>query len=219
MKTQNSYAWLSLIEVLIAILVFAVGILAVLQLVINTMTTVDKVSLQTQATMLSTQGMEMVHTIRNTNIMKWLPRDCAETATVQWGVLDTECPTKFADGSKVLRVSMQHNDLGDANPYLMVESADLWGDFLTRFNDFQLYAHTWTLQWSDTIVTWYDHDTSGLGTNFARYIEFFPVTSQIDGVGAGSEEYLLGVESTVLMLKGSYTWQIVMESVIGKIYN
>jgi hypothetical protein len=58
-----------------------------------------------------------------------------------------------------------------------------------------------------------------VGTNFARYIEFFPVTNQVDGVGAGSEEFLLGAESTVLMLKGSYTGQIVMETIIGKIYN
>ncbi len=217
-KSVLSYQWLSLIEVLIAILVFAVGILAVLQLIIKTMVTVDKVALQTQATMLASQWMEITHSIRNTNILKWLPRDCAEIANLQWWVLVDDCPKNFFEWNNVLRVAMQHGDLGDTNPYLLIDSMQDGGSFEANFWNFQLFSHKGVLQWNDTQLTWFDHDPTGEETNFARYVRLFPIASGIDWVQSGSEEYILGVESVVLIQKWSYTGQIVMESLLGKIF-
>lgn len=87
---------LSLIEVLIAIVIFAVGILAVLRMVTHSLLTIDKVKIQTDAAMLAAQGMQMVYTVRNTNLLKALPRNCAVTNELTAGSLGTEyCKLEF----------------------------------------------------------------------------------------------------------------------------
>ena len=209
--------WLSLIEVLFAIIIFSIGILAVLHTIIKTMTTVDKVNVQTQATMLSSQGIQIVHTLRNTNIMKWLPWDCAESAQIKWWIVAKECPVSFAEGYG-LRVAMQHSDISDGNPYMTVESELLPDNFADRFDQFQLYAHTWTLEWYDGTLTRYDYNSNdGNPTYYARYISFYPLQS-VPHIYDGSEQFVLWVESVVLIKKWSYTGQVVMETILGKIY-
>ena len=189
---------LSLIEVLIAILIFAVGILAVLRMVTHNIFTVDKIKLQTDATMLASQAMQMVYTLRNTNIMKGLPRDCALPNELNNGSLGTEfCNMTFPTQGQVLTLSMQPTDEIDANPYVVVEHAE-HGDFHTMMDATRLYAHTGTIA-GETQLTRYNHDQAGSKTSYARYLSFEPL-SPGDGRDY-DQESALEVKSVVLIQK------------------
>ncbi len=207
-------SWLSLIEVLIAIVIFAVGILAVLRMVTHSLLTIDKVKIQTDAAMLASQGMQMVYTVRNTNLLKALPRNCAVTNELSNGSLGEEyCNLEFPTQWQALAVSMQPTDEIDSNPYFVIEAKDL-GDFNTTMDAFRLYQHTGTIN-DDTILTWYNHDSNGgRKTPYARYISFEPVTAADTSY---DPQYILEMKSVVLVQKGGFTGQIEMEGMIGSI--
>lgn len=69
MNLMNKKAF-TLIEVLIAITVFSVGVLAVLNLIMNNLSTLDKVQTKITATLLAKEGIELAYNIRDSNLQK-----------------------------------------------------------------------------------------------------------------------------------------------------
>jgi len=67
MKRKSAF---TLIEVIIAITVFAIGVLAVLRLVTQNLVTLDVTQSRTTATFLAKEGMELVYNMRDSNIDK-----------------------------------------------------------------------------------------------------------------------------------------------------
>jgi prepilin-type N-terminal cleavage/methylation domain-containing protein len=69
---------MTLIEIMIAIAVFGIGILAVLSLLTSNIATVDKAKIRTTMTMLTKEGMEMIYQIRDTNLLTFSQWDCLQ---------------------------------------------------------------------------------------------------------------------------------------------
>ncbi len=67
MKNKSAF---TLIEVMIAITVFAIGVLAVLRLITQNLVTLDTTQSRTMATFLAKEGMELVYNMRDSNINK-----------------------------------------------------------------------------------------------------------------------------------------------------
>lgn len=67
MKKKSAFTF---IEVMIAITVFAIGVLAVLRLITQNLVTLDATQSRTTATFLAKEGMELVYNMRDSNIAK-----------------------------------------------------------------------------------------------------------------------------------------------------
>jgi Tfp pilus assembly protein PilV len=72
---KKKYAF-TFIEVMIAIVIFSVWILAVLSLVTHNLKSMDRNNLKLQATLLAKEWIELVYNLRDSNIEKELPWNC-----------------------------------------------------------------------------------------------------------------------------------------------
>ena len=75
-KIKFKLSALTLIEVLISIAVFSIGILSVSYLIISNVWLSERTKLKTTATMLAKEGIELVYNRRDTNIKKGWIRSC-----------------------------------------------------------------------------------------------------------------------------------------------
>lgn len=79
------------IEILVAISVFAIGVLAVLRLITQNLVTLDLTQTRTTATFLAKEGIELAYNMRDSNIQKSLPRDCVldlNLSADDFGIID-----------------------------------------------------------------------------------------------------------------------------------
>ena len=65
----------TLIEILVVIFIFGVGILAVLNVLTKSLGYFDAISMRTKATLLAKEGLEIAYTIRDSNIEQGYPRN------------------------------------------------------------------------------------------------------------------------------------------------
>ena len=210
--------WFTFIEILIAIIVFSIWIFAVLGLVTSNLRWVERNDLRLQGTLLAKEGLELVYSLRDSNLDRELPRNCimrdkiyewnAETFGLELGKCVTQmqnkvenpeltciCPYYFGKSSPI-RVSYS-----DQN-YVVVKYADD-----TTFSGNRLYMHTgsgWEL-WYSHIANWWEE------TVFARYITFDAIMEDEVPLNTGK---ILKVSSHVLWEKWSYTGEVVLESFI-----
>ena len=66
----------TLIEVLVIMMVFCVGILTVLYSITQTITNKEIVKLQLQTSFIGREGIELMYNLRDSNFKKELPWDC-----------------------------------------------------------------------------------------------------------------------------------------------
>lgn len=64
---------------MIAITVFSIGVLAVMRVITQNISSMDKVEARTTATFLAKEGLELVYNMRESNLEKSLPRNCVLT--------------------------------------------------------------------------------------------------------------------------------------------
>ncbi|MCX6823786.1 MAG: prepilin-type N-terminal cleavage/methylation domain-containing protein [candidate division SR1 bacterium] len=205
----------TLIEVIVAITVFAIGVLAVLRLITQNLVTLDITQMRTNATFLAKEGIELVYNMRDSNNSKGLPWDCVlvpNLLTGDWGTLENPeaaCLWRFSSGSedhKVLQISFNP----DGYTYTLPHVAE------TTFNELWsgnvLYYVTGTVGGHE--IFWYSslpvQETTP--TFFSRYIVF---TGVIEGQNILPRENILKIESHVLYNKGGKTGEVVLESFIG----
>ena len=204
-----------MIEIMIAISVFAIGILVVLQLVIRNMSVVDQVKVKTSATILAKEWIELAFNIRDANLSKWLPRDCV----IDPDLFDTKqedlkewqefCITYFSEniGEQVFQIWF------DTDNYYFLQAIDRQDNFLANFYENMLFLRTWDIWWYD--MSRYSHSSNlkhGEDTTpYARYISFSTVQDSKESL---PEDIILKVESHVLTLRAGNTWDIVLESLI-----
>ena len=67
---MNKKSAFTFIEVIIAIAVFAIGVLAVLRLISQNLVALDFTQLRTSATLLAKEGIELVYNMRDSNLDK-----------------------------------------------------------------------------------------------------------------------------------------------------
>ena len=210
MKKKSAFTF---IEVIIAITVFAIGVLAVLRLITQNLATLDTTQTRTTATFLAKEWIELVYNMRDSNLGKWLPWDCvlrASFATGDWNEIDPEevCERNFSTwfANKLLNISF------DPDGYTHTNSTLLSSDFTQLWTGNRLYYATGTIWWKN--IFWYSsRPVDGLDpTSFSRYILF---TGVVEWKNILPRDSILKVESHVLYFRGSKTGEVVLESFIG----
>lgn len=74
---------ITLVEVIIAIVVFGVGILSILKILGNNILIIQHTKLKTQATMLAKEGIEIMYNLRDSNVDRSFERNCIKLVPTQ----------------------------------------------------------------------------------------------------------------------------------------
>lgn len=203
----------TLIETIIAISVFCIGILAALTWITKTLRNQDYANTQIKSAFFAREGIELMFNLRDSNYRKELPRNCIfrpatiTSSNIDENLLDKEfCVWYFWSWSNnsILKISLSPDD------YIYVETWSLWGDFETDFNNFQIYFHnSWSIigeeTWFIYDYTWNDDEK----TRFAKYLIITGVTEWSTNIDT---DKLLKIESHVLYKKWTLTWEKIMET-------
>lgn len=201
MKKFKSF---TLLETIIVISVFCIGILVVLHGLSQTLRNKDYANTQIKSAFFAREWIEMVFNIRDANYHKKLPWNCI----FQW---DNHISKDWCDANlktwTVLKISLWDDDW-----YIYAQTGSINSlEFEDIFKDYQIYLHTWNVLNGEP---WYYYDyneENGKETWFARYLLITWVIA--DGINIDTDK-LLKVESHVLYQRWALTWEKVMETFI-----
>lgn len=171
---QSKLTWLTLIEIMIAMFVFGVGILSILTMITQNISLIDRVKTQTNASIYAKEWIELIYQIRNTNILLARKRNCA----ISNPDAETEqelCQHFFLSGEDTSQWLLVWFD---PQNNIQTNTINLSGLSRTGIrSQAQLYKHTWILA-SEPLIsgTRINHDiTNGMTIGYARVISFEPV--------------------------------------------
>ncbi len=202
----------TLIETLIVIVVFCIGILTVLQWLSQTLRNKDYANTQIKSAFLAREWIELMFNLRDANYHKELPWNCIFTKKNVSTYNENENP--FCIGyfgswdNQILKIWIWSGD-----EYVHVEKAVLYENFDDNLSWFQIYLHTWT---ELNNKTWFRYDYKWSEDEkiwFARYLLITWVVSE-DWHTIIDKDKLLKIESHVLYQKWAITWEKVMETFI-----
>ena len=212
---KKRYAF-TLIEIMIAIIIFSIGILAVLRILTWDLSLMDNNDMKLQSTVFWKEWLELLYNVRDSNFEKELPWNCImrqgiytipqENMSYETNINDEICKWYFTPGQIV--------QLWFNKDYYMVQDITWWSNnFDTLFEKNQLCMFTWNIEWNNNMF-WYSYcwEWAWEPTFFARYLSF----TWID-VGDGkvlSTDKIMKVEAHVLYKKWHKTWEYVFESFI-----
>lgn len=220
-------AGFTFIEVMIAIVVFAIWVLAILGLVTSNLRWVERNDLRLQGTLLAKEWLELVYNLRDSNLERELPRNCVLSPLLY--ELDWErLSNLISDDTDIVRCINICNDdedcktkcimdkicptyfgisspikisYSDAN-YVMVDRTI---DGIDSWN--KLYIHTW-----DGWLLWYSHEEQWWDeTLYYRYITFDDIKE--NNLSLDTEK-ILKVSSHVIWEKWAFTGEVVLQSFI-----
>ena len=179
---------MTLIEVLITIVVFSIGILTILSIITGSLTLGSRSRNRTTATMLAKEWLEMMYNIRDTNLDK---------AQTWWCIA--------LNGSN----NCVNNMTGDNTSYI-IESTNNGIKILnwTVLADRRLYIST------NNGVTTYTHSGTNTPSPFYRYITIKP-TAGIPGTTTTIDANIKKIISTVEYSQLWWTGKVELESFIG----
>lgn len=196
----------TLIETLIVIVVFCIGILVVLMGLSQTLRNKEYANTQIQSAFFSREWIELIFNLRDANYHKELPWNCI----LQSWISPDWCKENIAPW-KILKI-----DIWNGSNYINVEvendnnTRDLNDDkeFDKVFKKYQIYKHV------DNNAFIYNHDSDNgkaEETWFARYL----VIKSVDSEGWKlDEDKLLKIESHVLYKRWILKWEKIMETFI-----
>lgn len=189
----------TLIEILIVIVIFWVGILAILSIMANSVKNFDTINMQTRATLLAKEWIDLAFHHRDSNLEQGYPRDYyARIENTDWGkeeFLWKDWNTTFKIGLSVDK---------NKNPYYLLEKIEIWKYTADTFDEyFKTFALELTKNNTLTPYT-YKATTETLNKGYARRIEFARL--KIENLE------LLKVSSHVIYKRWSFTGEVVLES-------
>lgn len=192
----------TLVEILIVIFIFGVGILAILKLLTNSIGYFDAITMKTKASLLAKEGIEIVYNIRDSNIEQWYPWNFMEWTnwgeTYIWDENYTTFKVGFSSGAQ----------------YYLFEPKKKEADFESNFKEFYLELFTGDNK-KKTTTAYYQHtpqkDLPPKG--FARIIEFNPISIWTGEIV--DKNKIMKITSRVLYKRSSRTGEVVLESFIG----
>lgn len=216
MRKQN---WFTFVEIMIAIVVFSIWVVAVLGLVTTNLRSMDRNDLRLQGTVLAKEWLELVYNMRDSNLERELPWNCImkqdifgrsnsdlsqqlSQYTMGWRSIDDFgffCPSYFSVGDWI-QVSFSQDQ------YLKATKINVGSGFDDNYSWNKLYLNTW-----DGELFWYSYESGWEETFFARYILFTWVVENSELLDTNK---ILKVESHVLYQKAWFTWEVVLESFI-----
>lgn len=181
----------SLLEVMISLIVFGIGILYLLKILWIDLSMANKVWIRNVSVYLAQENMELLFVHRNQNFGKWLA----------WNCLDDECDARF--------VSSENNptdfDVPQLVSFYLLNTGyqSVWDD---DWNDkFQIWLSWW--MWTKT-------NKKVKGVLFQRALSFSGFWSQADGVEV-SKDKIVNVFSKVRRAKWASSWEIMLQSFIS----
>ena len=190
----------TMIEILVVIVVFGVGILAILTMLTNSIGYFDTVNMQTRATMLAKEALDLAYSHRDSNLEQGYPRNYVgydetnnkEIVRAPWEVWE------------VYKLGFSKEG------YYLLEKSKKQSDFSSNFDAFRV-----ALEIGDGKLPSYyryleEKDAStDVSKGFARRIEFSKVKWEFP------ENKLLKISSHALYQRGSTTGEVVLEGFIG----
>lgn len=192
---------------MIAISVFSVGILVVLQMIIKNLTVVDTVKLRSSATILAKEWVELAFNIRDANLDKWLNWDCLldnEIYHTRQNDLtsDQNICEDTLDGTLQLSFS--------PDQYIYSKRIELSDNFTEAFENNTLYSSSGVFYSNnqDALEETYWHSEESF---YARYLVFKQL---VENERILPSDKLLKIESHVLIRKWWYTGEVILESLI-----
>lgn len=190
--------WITLIEILIWVIIFSIGIITILTVIVKNYMILDKVKIKYVSTMLAKEWIEIIYNKRDTNILRWVERNCNKLNS------SFSC-TDYFDIWKYYRVNPS------ISWYYKIENSNI--DFTSNI----LFFHTWDIvktNWSFLISwAWFNHDSNWEKTFFSRIIWFSWVYLQADW-WVWDKNKILKLNSYVFSKKWHITWEVVLESII-----
>lgn len=195
--------WFTLIEILLAIFVFSVGILAVLSLVTQNLRTMHGADVHRSAAFLAQESLSLLSHIRDSNIANGVGRDCIPDANIFY-TTDVEesdvCQYTLSDLIDDQKILLLWATTWSAIDIRVVDATD---NFDTLFADTRLR----TLSGSDVL-----HYGNGGASVFARYLT-------ITGASLSGQlipwNVLLKIHSVVLFKQWDKTGQVMLETLLG----
>lgn len=191
----------TLIEILVIVFIFWVGILAVLQLLTRSLGYFDAITMKTKATLLAKEGIEIAYGFRDSNIEQGYPwnflsfDENSQKETYLWSEWKTVFKVWFKGGET----------------YRDFEPSEKKETFEENFKAFYLELYTGD---SENTLAYYHHTPQNElpSKGFARILEFSPIKeweAELD------PNKILKITSRVLYKRGSSTGEVVLESFIG----
>ena len=212
MKKHSAF---TLIETLIAIVVFWIGILAVLHGLSQTLRNQEYANMQIKSSFLAREWIELMFNLRDANYRKELPWNCIfeNVENLKDSYSENENPFCvwyfWLWDDNVLKIWIWNDE------YIYVETGKLNEDFDENFENFQIFFHTWDVLNNSTGFVYnyekWDNENDEWWTRFARYL----VITWVVADEPLDKDTLLKVESHVLYKKWHLTWEKVMETFIG----
>ncbi len=210
----------TLIETLIVIIIFSVGILAVLHWLTQTLRNKDYADIQIKSAFFAREWIELIFNLRDANYHKELPWNCIfeneeKPGDIKLDSNDQEinnpfCKWYFWSGdNNILKIWMWNE-----KEYIHIETGSLDDDFDKNFSGYQIYFHSWNVLNNSTGYL-YNHDANKWDwTRFARYLL---ITWVVDEYGnAVDRDKILKIESHVWYKKWYLTGEKVMETFMWK---
>ncbi len=208
----------TLIETLIVIIVFCIGILVVLQWLSQTLRNKDYANTQIKSAFFAREWIELLFNLRDANYHKELPWNCIfkyneNGITIKldskWNeISNSACDWYLWSGdANILKIW-----IWSGNEYVHIEKATLHEDFEQNLSWFQIYFHSWNALNGET---WFRYDyvwNEDEKTWFARYLL---ITWVVNNGKILPKDKILKVESHVLYQRWAITWEKVMETFIG----
>ena len=202
---KNRLTAFTLIETLIAIAVFCIGILAVFHWASKTIRNQDYAAIQVQSTFLAREWIELLFNMRDANYHKELPWRCIFKAMDITNTIE-EDKNPYCEHNLEIWQILKISIWSWADEYIHVEKSELEDNFDDMFGEHQIYFHNW----DDSF--YYDYTgTDSEATFFARYLV---ITWVSENWKALPEDKILKVESHVLYKKWDIMWDKVMETFI-----
>ena len=193
----------TVIELVIAIIIFWTGLLAILTVLNKNLVFAKKVELKTQATFLAKEGMEFVYNLRDSNVIKYYP----------WNYLSWELTEDSLKNHTYEKFEVWKKYI----PYLTLTGYKVNLKEISNIKKTKLYKlYTgYENAVGETIYSgiFYNYFT-WKKTPFYRYIMFSWVYLKPEGAIA-DENQILRINSKVFYSHWSLTWEVVLSSFIG----
>lgn len=190
---MKKLSWFTFIEIIIAIFVFSVGILAVLQVMTRNLSIVAQSQTKTTAAMLAQESLALVFSLRDANRDKWFAWDCIPSQDVFVSTQPME--EDFC--------AYHMENLASSGDYLLIGFSPSAYMDIAVWSDTSLWSHTWSL--------YYVNYASGEDTRYRRYVTFEPVQEQTQTLPT---QNILKVTSVVEYIQWAETGQVQLESFI-----
>ncbi len=182
----------TIIEILIAIIIFGIGIMSLLRAIVYFVASSDEVKQKAVAIMLAKEAIDIIYNQRDTNVMRSVRWDCASIDAIK----PEACAYRFESG-KTYRVEFNGFSWFTISNAALTSTWSSWN---------QLYIHT--NNWVDV----YTHEVNDNPSPFARYIQFSP--ADFGGTGL-STDHVLKITVNVPYIRGDWQRKVVLESLLS----